>query len=204
MRARLPVLILGAVLGAGAMLAVAGPALNPGGLPTDARPVVAEPLPFDHDVHRKTFRKEGLACVHCHPVGARTEQGAPAQALAAPRSTCHGCHLGTFPGAPRKAASTCTDCHPHRAQLLPADHGLGWLDGHGPAARALRNNCEDCHDEGGCVACHEGRGATSRSPHGAGFRATHGIEARTDPAKCSSCHTEDTCTACHVTGVIPW
>lgn len=195
------------VIGAGlaVSLAVAGPAPRPGGLAADAPvPTVADPLPFNHGVHEKTFKKTNVTCVHCHPVGARTDAGAPGVDLPPPRSACHGCHLGQLPGSPRKAANTCSDCHPQRSELLPATHGLGWLEGHGPEARSVRASCDACHDRTECIDCHEGRGALSRTPHPPGFRSTHGIEARVDPASCSTCHTEDTCAACHTTGVVPW
>jgi hypothetical protein len=185
-------------------LAVAAPAPRPGGLAADApAPAVADPLPFDHVEHETAFAKADVTCVHCHPVGARTAAGAPG-AVPTPLSTCHGCHLGELPGSPRRAQNTCSSCHPHRAELQPANHGLGWLEAHGPEARALGASGSACHDRTACIDCHEGRGATSRTPHPPGFRATHGIEARVDPASCSTCHTEDVCAACHVTGVTPW
>jgi len=197
------VLVLGVVLG---ITALAAPSVvRPGGLPAEqAPPRVQDPIPFDHALHDKTLKREGVACVACHPVGLRSAQGAPVQELAPPRSSCHGCHLRTFKGAPRKAPSTCATCHPARSQLVPADHGVGWLKAHGLEARARGRTCSDCHDQSACVDCHEGRGALSRTPHAPGFRATHGVQARLDPASCSSCHVEDTCTACHSTGSTPW
>ena len=182
--------------------ALAAPALRVGGLRTPPR--VQEPLPFDHAEHRAIFERKDLTCVTCHPVGLRTAEGAPTQDVPTPRSSCHGCHLGTFKGAPRKADPTCGTCHPDRTELVPVDHGVGWQEAHGAEARARGRTCTACHDTSACVDCHEGRGALSRTPHPPGFRATHGVEARLDPAKCSSCHVEDTCTACHREGRTPW
>ena len=186
--------------------AVAGPsALRAGGLSVDApAPRVAEPLPFDHDAHEKTFRKERVTCVTCHPVGLRVDGTAPSADLPPPTSTCHGCHLHEVKGAPRKADGTCGTCHPDRSELVPVDHGLGWLGVHGGEARARGRPCTACHDATTCVDCHEGRGAMTANPHPPGFRATHGVKARLDPNSCSSCHVQDTCTACHTDGVTPW
>lgn len=186
-------------------VAVARRPVRAGGLAPDApAPAVYEPLPFHHGTHDATFVAKGISCVTCHPVGARTATGAPDRPLPTPLATCHGCHLGEVKRSPRKATAWCTQCHPHRAELLPADHRVGWMQAHAIEARALSNGCATCHEDRMCIDCHEARGALATTPHPPGFRATHGIEARVDPASCSTCHVESSCTACHASGVIPW
>ncbi len=171
-------------------------------------PELIEPFPFDHTQHAKAFEKAKVSCVDCHPVGAfskpETARVVPEGPLSGPRSSCHGCHLQELEGAPRKAKGTCLSCHADRMALIPADHGLDWVDVHGDSARSRGASCSDCHDTNTCVACHEGRGALSAKPHGPGWGAFHGVEARLDPRSCASCHTGDSCVTCHVEGVLPW
>lgn len=175
--------------------------------PSEARPSdraeapsVRTPLPFDHPAHARSFERAGLSCVDCHPVGLRPNQALPPP----PRSSCHGCHLGELPGAPKQATRVCTTCHAHRAELVPASHGPGWEHAHGAEARARGATCSDCHRTSTCVDCHEARGAGQRNPHPPAFRTTHGVEARLDPARCSTCHTGNSCQTCHTTGALPW
>lgn len=165
-------------------------------------PTVADPLPFDHHVHAPGFARAGVACVDCHPVGLRAEEGVPE--LEPPRSSCHGCHLGEIKGAPRAAERSCSTCHPVMAELMPVDHGPMWIEGHGPEARARGATCNDCHDTSACIDCHESRGALAADPHPPAFFTSHGVEARIDPVSCSTCHSGQSCTDCHATGVIPW
>lgn len=168
-------------------------------------PTLADPLPFDHAEHAEPFRREGVACIDCHPVGATAKEGPPVTSAStpAPLSTCHGCHRRVVRGAPRASPSACTTCHTVRQELMPESHDAFWLDEHGAAARGLVTTCADCHDNSQCVACHEARGALTRTPHGPAFRSAHGVEARMDPASCSTCHAGETCTSCHTTGGIP-
>jgi len=174
-------------------------------LPAEPAPVVEEPLPFDHALHEPALVRAGALCTDCHPVGlSASDAPAPDQALAAPTSSCHGCHLDDYPGAPRQAERWCSDCHPARPQLIPDSHGPSWPAGHGRAARPWRSDCDDCHRTAECVDCHDARGAGVRSPHGAGFATLHGVEARLDPAACARCHTAETCADCHSSGTVPW
>ncbi len=185
--------------------AVAGRPARPGGLdPDQPTPTVIDPVPYDHSAHAEVMEAKGVSCVTCHPVGARTEQGAPSKALEPPLQVCHSCHLREAKGAPRQAGPKCLQCHADRMELVPSNHQVDWMKMHAIEARALSNSCDSCHEPRRCVDCHEGRGALSRTPHPPGFRATHGIEARIDPASCSTCHVETSCTACHTSGVLPW
>jgi hypothetical protein len=168
-----------------------------------AGPTVVQPLPFDHPQHAATFDRFDVACVDCHPVGL-AGQPLMETPIPPPISSCHGCHLGEVKGAPRRAASTCETCHDVRLELLPTDHGLGWLQSHGDQGRAFRGLCKDCHAANQCTECHDQRGALTRSPHPPGFTSLHGVEARLDPNSCVECHVADTCTSCHVDGNRPW
>ena len=165
-----------------------------------------DPLPFDHGDHAQTFGRVGVACLDCHPVGARsTAPDSLALALPdPPRSSCHGCHLGEVAKAPRAAPDTCTLCHADLAGLRPRDHDLDWTRAHGDASRAAGATCDSCHTASACLDCHDRRGAGSESPHPVGFRSAHGIEARIDPRGCATCHTEASCTSCHLSGGQPW
>ena len=164
------------------------------------------PLPFDHGEHAGTFERSGLSCLDCHPVGARRASGDPSPLAlpSAPRSSCHGCHLGELSKAPRSAPDTCTLCHSSLDGLVPRDHSLDWIATHGDMSRSAGSTCDTCHRAAECLDCHDRRGAGSENPHGAGFRSSHGVEARLDPRSCSTCHTEATCTSCHVQGAMPW
>lgn len=168
-----------------------------------ASPALADPLPFDHVLHSVTFERTGLGCLDCHPVGGSPAAGAE-DGLPPPLASCHACHLREVEGAPRRATDRCETCHPYRDELIPVDHGPGWIREHGPEARALRNGCDACHDVGQCVDCHDARGAMAADPHPAAFRSLHGIQARLDPSACSGCHAGETCVACHVDGRAPW
>ncbi len=165
-------------------------------------PTVADPLPFDHGAHEKPFRRIGLTCIDCHPVGLRSPTVEPA-APPPPRTSCHSCHRRQVQGAPRQAKARCAQCHPVREELKPDSHELGWQDDHGPEARALRAGCDQCHSKGQCIDCHDARGALSASPHGAGFEVFHGVEARLDLVGCVSCHAAETCARCHDSGGRP-
>ncbi len=168
-------------------------------------PSVAEPLPFDHEAHDRTFEKLDLDCGDCHPLGLVTDPEDPQDfVLPAPLSSCHGCHRGELPEAPRKAPGRCETCHDVRAELIPPTHDLVWMYEHGPSATERQADCRDCHQPDRCTTCHDVRGALARSPHLPGFSAVHGIEARLDPVSCVSCHAGDTCTSCHTTGRAPW
>lgn len=173
-------------------------------------PTLISPLPFDHAEHAPAFEKGGISCVDCHPVGLRRkdpEKGfvmPPVGPLKPPLLVCHGCHKPSFAGAPRAAPGQCTLCHAHRAQLEPASHGVGWLQAHGPEARARGATCKDCHETNECVKCHDARGALQKDPHPPGWRTGHGVEARLDPYSCSTCHDGNACTSCHTTGAVPW
>lgn len=188
MRRTLP-LLLGIAL-TGVLARAAGP----------GAPAVHEPLPFDHAAHARAFDRGGLTCVDCHPVGMRPDGALPPP----PLTSCHGCHLGTMDGAPRKADRTCELCHADRQALRPASHGPDWTHQHGREARARQATCNDCHATRTCVDCHERRGPLQRNPHPPAFRTTHGVEARLDPMRCSTCHSGETCRSCHSTGAIPW
>lgn len=166
-------------------------------------PTVMEPLPFEHRAHKTAFKRAGLVCGDCHPVGLRAESGKVAD-LPTPRSICHGCHRAEVEGAPHAAASRCGACHPDREELKPPTHGIGWHEDHGPEARSLRAGCDDCHDRGQCVDCHDARGAATETPHPPGFRSFHGLEARLDGATCVTCHAAETCVRCHEEGGWPW
>ncbi len=167
----------------------------------DPAPVSAmSPLPFDHAKHDKHLQKAKLDCVSCHATGM---SGTSAD-LPPPRSACHGCHLGTFAEAPRRAQSSCTTCHDNLLAIRPDDHNAAWTHSHADAARSLRASCDDCHEGRWCVSCHLDRGPMTDNPHAVGFRMTHGVEARLDPARCSSCHTATMCSNCHSTGALPW
>jgi len=160
-----------------------------------ATPTLHTPLPMDHDLHAPWLKKAEMGCMDCHVGGDFTPP--------IPAPSCHGCHLGETPRAPRKAPSSCTTCHAVREELLPTDHLSGWLTQHGQAARAAARRCADCHEDSSCLGCHDRRGAGAASPHGPGFSSLHGLDARMDPASCTSCHTGETCTACHSTGATP-
>ncbi len=174
----------------------------------DGAPALREPFPFAHADHTRAFKKAGLSCVDCHPVGAFSKperaRVVPDGSVPGPRSSCHACHRGEVEDAPRRAPGACMVCHAERPALRPADHGLGWVDEHGAEGRARGAQCSDCHDTATCVACHEGRGALRKSPHGPGWSAFHGVEARVDPRSCSTCHIGEACASCHVEGVLPW
>lgn len=162
---------------------------------------VLVPFPFSHEEHADVFADAGLSCVSCHPVGLELPAGvSDAEPLPAPRTTCHACHLQEVAGAKKAAPRACETCHPALLELMPESHGFGWLEDHGPEARALGATCSDCHEASTCVECHEDRGAGARSPHGPGFSAVHGIEAAVDPGSCTSCHAAATCTSCHTRG----
>jgi len=177
-------------------------------LANDPKPSLIEPFPFDHDQHTKAFKKTGVACVDCHPVGLHTQddQGFhdPQIPTPPPKATCHGCHLNLVKGVPRKAPNTCTSCHADRAELVPPSHIAGWLQLHGPDARGAVASCDSCHDRAQCLDCHEKRGAMSQNPHPPAFLSIHGAEARMDPNSCSTCHNGNTCVSCHSSGDIPW
>lgn len=163
------------------------------------KPSLRDPFPFDHSQHARTFQKEGLTCVSCHPVGLDAQL-----ALTGPRSSCHGCHLAEFAGAPRQATDYCTTCHARRDELIPPDHGHDWAREHGAAAPNRGGTCETCHTRKSCNDCHDQRGPGTRNPHPPGFTRTHGVDARLDPYACTTCHSADTCSSCHLTGVRPW
>lgn len=169
---------------------------------SDPPPALINPLPFDHKVHNRAMRSSGVRCVDCHPVGLVAQP--PVAELPAPLSTCHGCHKGDLPDAPRGARATCKRCHADLQQLLPDTHGAGWRDHHALEGRAARSECNDCHDSTWCFDCHDDRGPLSENPHGPGFRVTHGVEARLDPHACTVCHSGDACLTCHQTGSLPW
>ena len=164
------------------------------------------PLPFDHSAHAATFERTGVSCLDCHPIGARrsSPDGGSMALPEAPRSSCHGCHLGEVSKVPRSAPDTCTLCHASLDGLKPRDHGLDWISAHGDQSRSAGASCSTCHRPSECLDCHDRRGAGSENPHPAGFRSGHGVEARLDPRSCSTCHTEQTCTSCHLQGAMPW
>jgi hypothetical protein len=163
------------------------------------KPVLHDPLPFDHASHTSTFAETGVTCVVCHPVGVDARATLPP-----PLSTCHGCHRGDARRAPRDAPSSCGNCHADTHVLSPESHAFAWIDLHGAAASARPASCRDCHEDSTCVQCHDDRGPLTANPHGPGVRALHGIEARIDPASCTTCHTGQSCTACHSGGSVPW
>ncbi len=165
-------------------------------------PALWEPLPFQHLEHRKVFRATGVSCIDCHPVGMVTREGI--QKLPAPLGSCHGCHRGEYPGAPRGASSACARCHSDLQDLMPPTHSGDWRHLHAPEARASDAECADCHEASSCFECHDDRGPMAINPHGPGFRVTHGIEARLDPRSCATCHDGSSCVDCHATGSLPW
>lgn len=171
-------------------------------------PPLQVPLPFDHGHHAKTFASVRVACADCHPIGLTTRESGsfawPGDEVPHPYNNCHGCHQQEYEGAPRNARGLCLTCHLPSDELIPESHDLGWLDGHGLAARSPDNDCELCHTSSRCIACHDERGALSSNPHGPGFMSWHGIEARLDPRKCSTCHEAQTCQTCHEQGSLPW
>lgn len=172
-------------------------------------PALREPFPFDHAEHTRAFKRAGVQCLDCHPVGTvvRVERKKMLpEDLPGPRSSCHACHHveDAVPGAPRRAPGACELCHADRSELVPADHGAMWMADHGREALVRKSTCMDCHDTHTCVACHDERGALERNPHPPGFGSFHGVEARMDPHSCTSCHTGDSCTSCHTTGALPW
>lgn len=167
-----------------------------------------EPLPFDHAAHEDSLGDARVACSDCHPVGlalpAQEGTRAPEQALPPPVSTCHGCHLAEARRAPRAAPTACASCHADMLQLVPDNHGPGWLERHAADARAFGADCSSCHKTSECFDCHADRGPLTVDPHGPGFAAMHGVEARVDPRSCSTCHAASSCVACHEGSVSPW
>ncbi len=186
------------------LMATAAISAQPPADDTAEPPGMYEPFPFDHDVHARPFKRAGLWCGDCHPIGNVTDLDGAQVELAAPRSVCHGCHAGEVPGAPQRASNRCVTCHSERGALRPESHTMGWERSHGAAVRGVRTECRNCHDTSQCITCHEARGAMVRSPHVIGFRSFHGMEARIDPASCVNCHADETCVACHTEGQWPW
>jgi hypothetical protein len=142
----------------------------------------------------------GIGCTRCHP---GDEPAMPTM------DTCTSCHDG------RAAPGRCDTCHPAlpdgrlrttlpEGRLLPTGRVGGLLDHrgdvvrqHGPAARADRDGCADCHAEADCVRCH----ASTLRPveiHAGDYILTHPPEARRDDPHCGACHrTQTFCIDCH-------
>ena len=171
-------------------------------------PTLVAPLPFDHTKHERTFNKQKVTCVVCHPVGLATgkagAEATPPVAVQPPLSSCHGCHLKRVHKSPKHAPATCTLCHANREELVPPDHATGWDELHGLSSLARGSACMDCHTKTQCADCHTHRGPMVRDPHPPGFSSLHGIEARLDPQNCTNCHQTDTCLMCHRTGIRKW
>ncbi len=166
-----------------------------------ADPPLVTPLPFDHARHRRSLKKVGLDCVGCHPVGWVSAADAPlVDPLPTPLEACHGCHLGTLPGAPRRVGGSCGSCHADRPSLIPQNHDAAWIQAHGdsagPGPRLQRLRAPPA-----CAAT---------------MTAVPWPFSRTDPAfapptasrhgwtRPAAAHIGDSCTACHQRGSLPW
>lgn len=209
------VLIVVAVLGAGAYNAVALPGCSSchGRQPGFLAATAASP-------HAQ------VACRACHvPSGwidrfafglrqpfhmfVPVVRGPARDAAAVPDSRCLACHRkiestvvvangiriahGTC-----SVGATCSDCHSTTA--------------HGKATPWVRTydmeRCLECHvtkEQTACDLCHEGRRTTDRVntgafalTHGPQWRKTHGMG---NPATCTVCHQSDDCARCHGDGV---
>ncbi|HJN73467.1 MAG TPA: cytochrome c3 family protein [Myxococcota bacterium] len=157
---------------------------------------------FDHEVHERALKREGLSCTACHQVGAAAPTPASPQAvdevfLRPPEQACHYCHN---PADDRrtKAPGRCETCHEQIAP--PASHGAGWLELHGGQSRMGLLQCKDCHLSSECIDCHENKESISFDVHDRSWISIHGIAARADPAACSTCHLQPDCVACHADG----
>ncbi len=115
----------------------------------------------------------------------------------------------------------CLTCHPGSnagrleldvvgGKLLPkgghggADHGTGWMHGHGNVARHASEACYKCHRQKHCDRCHRGVLRPIRH-HPADWEVLHGQIARADSHRCVACHrTQTSCLKCHErTGMSP-
>ncbi len=98
--------------------------------------------------------------------------------------SCMKCHSRTY----------CVDCHEKRgvrtAQgLLQDPHPAGWVQSHGPAARANILRCAACHDRGAksnCVRCHATGGI---DPHPPSWKWRNKSSAKINSKMCRICHT---------------
>jgi hypothetical protein len=88
-------------------------------------------------------------------------------------------------------------------------HDTGWIRRHGPAAKRVSSQCNQCHTESQCNDCHDLKQTIPievRRPEaiGAGFvhrgdfLTRHPIEARSQPTACLKCHSTSSCDDCHV------
>jgi hypothetical protein len=157
-------------------------------------------LKFSHRLHGEVPER----CLHCHD---------PANESAAlgmlPRADrCRACHQAFFENR------RCDACHASLADgrlatrlengtLLPRgghggqDHGPGWRDQHGGAARSLGENCRSCHTSRSCDGCHQGV-LRDFEIHPAGWELSHPGPARAGLMDCDSCHRDQSgCLGCH-------
>jgi hypothetical protein len=154
----------------------------------------AEFTRFDHPEHARTFDRHDVPCVACHPVGSARADLVP------DRAVCHTCHapgeggIGAGDGL-RAASDRCALCHDVVAP--PPSHGAGWLELHGPDARAEPDRCGSCHPRSSCVDCHDRRQNGAFTVHDPSWIRTHGVAVRAAPASCDSCHAQAECLACH-------
>ncbi len=167
--------------------------------PASGAPASLAPAPAIVFGHRPHVAR-GIPCARCHP---GDEPTLPTM------DTCTACHDG------RAAPARCDTCHPALPDsrlrtalpggpLLPTGRVGGLLDHrgdvvrtHGPAARADRAGCAECHAEATCARCH----ASTLRPvevHAADYVLTHPPEARRDDPRCGTCHRAATfCVDCH-------
>jgi hypothetical protein len=154
---------------------------------------------FDHGMHKRVLKREGIGCTACHQVGGRAdERVAPRSVdegfLPAPPAACHYCHS---PPAGRRelGPGRCALCHAD--VQAPSSHGAGWIERHGDDMRVGALQCEDCHRTAFCVDCHNRKERISLTVHDRTWITVHGIASRTDPTSCGTCHLQAECLDCH-------
>jgi len=184
---------------AGLVLASARADDPSGVLSDEARSIFAR---FDHRMHDRPLRREGLGCTACHQVGGTGDARLSADKLDAaylppPEGACHYCH--NPPENERDIGpGRCTLCHDEVEP--PRSHGAGWLQLHGEETLVGALQCEDCHRQAFCIDCHNRKQPIFFQVHERSWTTVHGIAARTDPTLCGTCHLQADCVRCHASG----
>lgn len=149
----------------------------------------SDEIVFDHKKH--VGRDED--CAKCHTAVADAAVVDVSAKLS--MDDCMSCHSS------RGASNDCAVCHTTiRADVAPANHGLGWKREHGRAFRACAQakdqRCDLCHSESSCETCHKTEEPASHTNF---FRLrSHGLFASMDRQTCATCHEPDSCERCHL------
>jgi len=154
-----------------------------------------EPVAFKADFPHKSHATSAEDCMTCHQ-GIDQKEATDGTYHLPTGQTCNGCHAGADVAEQK---DDCYQCHNLEMVLMPANHTVGWKNGHGMTVHMeTAASCGHCHNtETYCTNCHQGDNLDA-TVHPLNYRKTHGIRAKGNQDNCQTCHQEQAfCVDCH-------